>query len=87
MTEYPNTPTLDRIAEIAPLTQAAGEFIDWLRENKGVNLMVWQELEDGEHLLPLHQSIPQLLAEWKGIDVDEADKERRAILEYLHSQA
>jgi len=39
-------PECDRMVEAAKETQPAGDFIEWLREEKHVSLMVWGSWQD-----------------------------------------
>lgn len=68
MSTYPQA---DRLREVQAQTQAAGEFVRWLAEVKGIRLISLQ--------------LEPLLAEWKGIDLNALDREQRAILDDLRA--
>jgi hypothetical protein len=79
---YPATPTLDRMLAVQGQTQPAGQLLDWL-EQQG-----WQIVQmgpDGE-VRVARPSIERLLAEWQGINLDAAERERRAVLDWVRSQ-
>lgn len=76
---YPETPELDRLLAARALTQAAGEFADWLG-GQGWSIVKLNERGRAvDHLAPLEAA----LAEWQGVDQDEVEAERRAILTWL----
>jgi hypothetical protein len=64
-------PQADRLREVQAQTQAAGEFVRWLAEVKGIRLISLQ--------------LEPLLAEWKGIDLNALDREQRAMLDELRA--
>lgn len=75
------TPTLDKMLAVKDQSQAIGEFLDWLDDVKGVELVVLSH--EGSGYDPFHYSTERLLAEFFGIDLDAADREKRAILAEL----
>ena len=84
MSEYPPTPTLDKMREVKDQSQAIGEFLEWLASEKNVHLA---QSVDG-HNYPQHfpYQTEALLAEFFDIDLNEAEAEKRAILDHIRSQ-
>lgn len=87
--QEPDEPTSEEIAEalypehlklkaIAHLSQAQGEFVDWLQE-QGIMLARYGDKSDV--LWPDLTPIPTLLAKYHGIDQRELEAEKRAMLE------
>lgn len=82
---YPPTPTLDKMHHIKEKSHAIGDFLEWLSWEKQITLGKWGEKEKGEESFYPHvYSIEKLLAEYFDIDLNEAEKEKRAILEHLN---
>lgn len=79
---YPATPTLDRMSAVQAQTQPAGQLLEWLEEQG------WQIVQFGEwdQVRVTRPSIERLLAEWQGINLDAAERERRAVLDWVRSQ-
>lgn len=79
------TPTLDRMIEIQEQSQLCGEFLDWFlakytvfktkqsRAREDINVM-----GSGDYI-----NKEKLLADFFGIDLEEAERERQAILDTL----
>ena len=84
-----NTPTLDRMVEIQEQSQLCGEFLEWLqskytmfdkkikRESPFMDVM----RDNGDYV-----NTEKLLAEFFGIDLDEANKEKSMLLRTLHNK-
>lgn len=80
------TPTLDEMVEIQEQSQLCGEFLDWFlrkytvfdrkqkRESPYANVM-----GNGDYI-----NKEKLLAEFFGIDLDEAEREKDMLLQSLH---
>jgi len=78
MNEYPEHEKLEKVQE---KSQAIGEFLEWLNDEKGLSLAVWGEDEViGECLYPAHPSVQDLLAEFFGIDLQVLEDEKQAML-------
>jgi len=69
--------------EVKKESHAIGEFLDWLQVSRGITLA---EYGDNE-LHPASLSPEKLLAEYFGIDLDAAKKERQAILRQYRKEA
>jgi hypothetical protein len=96
----PITPMLAKMQSVKTQSQAIGEFIEWLAtryticerhehdENdcRGVSGYRICGFREGE-FFPATIQIERLLAEFFEINLDEADREKRAILEALQSRA
>lgn len=90
------TPTLDRMHEVHPQSQAIGEFLEWLQTEKQYDLarhhvhgeLCYEDdtrvcgMHDGQPVC-VHYSIEKLLAEYFEIDLQKADDEKRTILASL----
>lgn len=89
MAEYPEH---EKLAKVHDKSQAIGEFLEWLADERDFVLAVrHQHTEDciedcgarrGE-LIPLAIPVHKLLAEFFDIDEDKLDDEKRAMLEEL----
>lgn len=77
------TPECERMAAVREKSQAIGEFLEWLREEKGWTIA--EEYGNSDRLLPVRYSTEALLAEFFGIDLNKVERERRAILEGCRS--
>jgi hypothetical protein len=89
MAETPTpTPTLDKMLDVKDRSQAIGEFLEWLEDEKGVELVTTELHHGGSRALeyvPLRQGTESLLAEFFGIDLDAAEREKRALLDELRA--
>lgn len=84
---YPKTPELDKMSAVKHDSQIIGAFLDHI-SHQGIHLAKYQEGEtkyDDEQLMPITQSIEQVLADYFDIDLNKVEKERRAILDHLQS--
>jgi hypothetical protein len=77
-------PESTKLHEIAHLSQACGEFIDWLASEHGIQLC---EIPKGysDTWFPSHRSLHGLLAEHFEIDMNKVDAERRAMITALRA--
>jgi hypothetical protein len=94
---YPPTPELNKMKSVREKSQAIGEFLDWLANEKKVSLAQYhahgEHCYDGEgdltcelrkdELYDFHYSIEKLLAEYFEIDLKKVEEERMAILEHI----
>lgn len=83
----PLYPECEKMAAARPKTQIIGEFIEWLAEN-GMQICEYQDEEesDDDAYWPIRRSMEQLLADFMGIDLAKAEKEKRAILDRLRER-
>ena len=85
------TPECDKMLAASGKSQAIGEFLDWLKDEKKVVLSVHSTAEDDmagkrhprERLIPFYDSTEKMLAEFFGIDLAKAEEEKRAILDAI----
>lgn len=77
------TPNLDKIKENAPVSQEIGAFLDWLTGEAGYTLAKYG---DHERLWPQNPGFEQLLADYFGVDLQEVERERQAVLKEYHRQ-
>jgi hypothetical protein len=77
--EYPEH---DKLAVVRDESQAQGEFLEWLRDTKGMALC---DRTDSKVTpwFPTGASVESLLAEYHGIDRDRLEKEKRHMLAEL----
>lgn len=68
-----------KLRPVAELTQAAGEFLEWLRDRKGFFLATHQG-EESLYAWPVQQPLAMLLAEWQGIDPVRLEQEKAHML-------
>lgn len=80
--EHPEHEKLDKIRH---KSQAVGEFLDWLAEEKGVRLCTLQKVEEfsGRQYWPIRVSNQEIIAEFFDIDLDKLDKEKQEMLDSL----
>lgn len=92
----PKTPTLEKISKVSSESTAIGFFVVWLKA-QGYTIAITHEHtpecqgEDGfnhcgahsKELVPLMKSTHDLIYDYYGIDRNQEDKERRALLEYI----
>lgn len=76
MDEYPE---LEKIREVQDKSQIIGEFIDWLESEKKIYLAEFTAANN-EYLLMTDSKMEGLLAEFFKVDLNRAEKERKAIL-------
>lgn len=79
------TPTLDKMLEIKDKSRLIGEFIEWLG-CRDPRLHLCELDEDAEEFFAAHIRTEKLLAEFFGIDLDKAEKERCQILDAIRAQ-
>lgn len=87
MSEYPEH---DKIRALGSDSQAAGEFLDWLLEEKGYYLCEEREKEIivPKGYYPIYTTTEKLLYEFFGIDADKIEAEKVNMLEeYRKAQA
>jgi len=90
----PAVPTLDRIRQVHDQSQAIGEFLDWLRNDKKIELCRWSQFVgwrrddggDGGQFAPTSDTIHGLLHEYFEIDPEAEERERRALLDHVREQ-
>jgi hypothetical protein len=78
---------LDKMAEVKPRANVIGPFLEWLQE-QGYAICWWSE--SGGYLTPawtpIRQNIEQLLADYFGIDLEQVEAEKRAVLAALRQE-
>ncbi len=72
-------PQLARMQAVQEQSQAIGEFIDWLGQN-GMAICTSEDGLRGDRFYPVMAPIEELLARHFGVDLQAAEKERRATL-------
>ena len=92
MAEQPETPTLTRMAAVREESRTIGKFLTWLQA-EGYVICVWRDaVRVGDHLAqpagyyPAGRTTEQLLAAYFGIDPEEAERERQAVLGWVRRQ-
>jgi hypothetical protein len=92
---YPDTTELDKMQDRIALSQQIGEFVEWLRAEKGVGFFVVHGEEhtdpgrrrgDTFKYHPFCQPINEVLADYFGIDLDLVEEERRNILVWMREK-
>ena len=87
------TPELEKIRENQPQSQLIGEFLDWLRNEQDISLCILDEDEslynDAGDEIAIYDTIgrttERLLADFFGIDLNKAEKERQALLDEIRA--
>jgi hypothetical protein len=68
--EYPAVPELNKFVEMIDEYNAIAKFLDWAADEKIMNIV----------------NAPKIICEFLGVDWDEMERERAAILDFLHKQ-
>lgn len=81
-------PMLEKMHLVQRESQIIGEFLDWLLNQKGLRLAHYVGESPFVELVPYrgddrHPLIEALLAEYFDIDLDQAERERRALLDKI----
>ena len=76
------TPECDKVLSVSDKSQLIGEFLEWLSLD-GVVMSRW--VKGSNKLSPTHEGIEKLLARYFGVDLDERERELRAILAGLRT--
>lgn len=76
-----DTTECSRMVAVSAESQKLGDFLAWLRDEQGLELCAMDRrgnyTADGRR-------IEELLADYYGIDLDQVERERRALLDGLH---
>ena len=80
------TPMLDKMLANKAESQVIGDFLFWLQCNEFVIAKYGTERGTRSQLIPEHKGIEQMLSDYFGLDLDAAEKERRAILAGLRAE-
>lgn len=81
MNKYPEH---EKLSKVKHTSQAIGEFLDWLENEKGAAVCVLVRQNRHQHLyLPLQNNTEQLLAEYFDIDLKKLEEERRQIVDEM----
>lgn len=78
-------PHLARMEEVQEESQLIGEFIDWLSE-QGMVICKPHEEARGAAYYPIMQTTEALLATRFGVDLNAAERERRAVLNEFNAR-
>lgn len=73
-------PMHEKLDKVKGRSSAAGDFLEWLRDDKGY---VIAQFNYREQLHAVLTSVDQLLAEWLGIDLAALEAEKRQMLEQM----
>lgn len=79
-------PACEKLAEVAPKSQAIGEFIDWLEDTHGIVLATRDQETDELYEISKRPRLEPLLAEYFGVDMTQVEMERRQMIESLRAQ-
>lgn len=74
MSQYPEC---EKVKAVQAKSQAIGEFIDWLENEKQIYLMKGRK--------PIHQTTLRLIAEFFDIDLEKVEQEKQSILAEIRS--
>mgnify|MGYP001340760258 CR=1 FL=1 len=72
---------LEKISQVSSVSYEIGEFVEWLKQ-RGI---VFAEYDRAEKLREIYKSTEFWLAEYYGIDLAQAERERKQILERLQA--
>jgi hypothetical protein len=74
----------ERLALVSEKSQAIGEFLDWLQQDRKLVLAEWVKRPHlDEKLIPFYLPVQKLLAEYFEIDLDKLEHEKREMLAEL----
>jgi hypothetical protein len=88
-------PECEKVRRASSTSQEIGEFLDWLREEKGIALCKWQDTvrhsdEFGDYTPQgyyiVTERTEQLLADFFEIDLNKVEEERLAMLKELRGR-
>jgi len=84
MSEYPEH---DKLVQVRDKSQAIGEFLDWLQNERDIVLAEYHEhaMSRKDVLLPAHAHIETLLGEFFEIDPEKLENEKQYMLEQLRA--
>lgn len=79
---------LNRLSRVSKESNKIGEFVDWLRDEKKIELCEDYPVPEGGYSInggyhPTHQRVEALLADFFEIDLKQVEDERRVILDYM----
>ncbi|KKN59788.1 hypothetical protein LCGC14_0538780 [marine sediment metagenome] len=74
------TPELDKMQGNQHKSQIIGTFLEWLQNNHEVVLCRYSAHSDSDSLYPTDEGIELLLANYFGVDLKIAEKERQGLL-------
>lgn len=78
MSEYPEH---DKISGLNGSNQTAGEFLDWIREEKGYDICEFKEGQWSGRYHAINTSTTKLVAEYFDIDLNAMELEKREMLQ------
>lgn len=76
------TPEHEKLHKVRDKSQVCGEFLDWLRDEKGFTLATEDEYGDP---IPVYTSTTKLLAEFFEIDLKVLEDEKEQMLRELRA--
>jgi len=79
---YPDTPELDRELVLKPDQEIISDFLIWVQDT-GMSLCRATEEDDPQAYRPIMISLDLLVSSYFGSNLEEAEKEKKAILEHL----
>lgn len=71
-------PEHEKLSEVSDKSQAIGEFLDWVADEKGWRLAEWEDNRDV--MTPVYYSVNEVLAEFFGIDYKKLMAEKDDML-------
>ncbi len=77
---------LEKLKDVAEVSQKIGEFLDWLLNGHGYYLCELRKCEDRDEFYPTHKHIEDILAQYFNIDLNKVEQEKRKILEEIRSK-
>jgi len=85
--KQPKTPNLDKMVKVTSESNLIGEFVDWMRNERGLKICEWSKEYEGHYPVYYgYTGINRLIAEYYEIEYDEMDNERRRLLEWIRAQ-
>lgn len=81
----PPTPEHDKLKKVSGESQAIGEFVDWLRQERGI-VFCDEDKVDDVYVPVVPFSIERVLADYFGIDLNKIEQEKVALLDHIRAQ-
>lgn len=80
----PHCPECEKLSGVAEQSNKLGDFLDWLKEDCGYRLCLFDESE--QMYYPDFAPIEKLLAKYFEIDLDKVDTERMELLKWIQEK-
>jgi hypothetical protein len=80
----PEMPESTKMLQVKDVSQAIGEFLEWLSEQR-IRLASYTNWDE-PILVEINESFERLLARYFDIDLNKVEQEKRTLLDWIRSQ-